>query len=336
MLLTQQFTEIDNQTSRKDGTPLFWSCCLGYKDLAEVLLLNGADVNKSTSWGATPLHACADNNRVDIMTLLLQFNADVDRQTKNGDTPLHLASYRGHSQCVRCLVEQGADVERRNKKRQTPLTEAYSGGHCELYKYLKAVKSLNLARNSTKVDETCSNNSGRPQFESTTDSSVWLSQSLSTAQFPEVPDYPFNKQFREVPHDAVASQKSVTSGISKNFRFPDSAEIRPKFTDVKTNFHKDTEQISTKLDVSGSETASIESCDSCSNNSDTHVMRRLSSCDLGFHDKKSVIGVLRVPQADFFSEDFPSLSTGDLTSTNDLSSTFLTSESTHKMTFKNI
>lgn len=67
ILLQEKYTYIDRQTSKKDGTALFWSCCQGYYDIVQLLLLHGADVNKSTAWGATPLHACADHNQVDIL-----------------------------------------------------------------------------------------------------------------------------------------------------------------------------------------------------------------------------------------------------------------------------
>ncbi|XP_045166338.1 ankyrin repeat domain-containing protein 10-like [Mercenaria mercenaria] len=142
ILLQKRYTYLDRQSSKKDGTALFWSCCRGYLDIVHLLLLHGADVNMSTAWGATPLHASADHNHVDILILLLKYGANVNQQTTNGDTPSHLASYRGYAECVQRLAERGANVEIRNNKRHTPIQEAYMRGHYEIYRYLLSVQKL--------------------------------------------------------------------------------------------------------------------------------------------------------------------------------------------------
>ena len=67
ILQQRTYAHIDRQSHRKDGTALFWACCRGYIELVHLLILHGADVDKSTSWGATPLHACADHDHVDIL-----------------------------------------------------------------------------------------------------------------------------------------------------------------------------------------------------------------------------------------------------------------------------
>ena len=67
ILQQRTYTDIDRQTERKDGTALIWACCRGYIELVHLLILHGADVHKTTSWGATALHASADNGHVDIL-----------------------------------------------------------------------------------------------------------------------------------------------------------------------------------------------------------------------------------------------------------------------------
>ncbi|XP_060552966.1 poly [ADP-ribose] polymerase tankyrase-2-like [Ruditapes philippinarum] len=142
ILLQKRYTYLDRQSSKKDGTALFWSCCRGYLDIVHLLLLHGADVNTCTAWGAAPLHASADHNHVEILILLLKYGADVNQQTTNGDTPCHLASYRGYAECVQRLAERGANVEIRNNKRHTPIQESYMQGHYEIYRYLLSVQKL--------------------------------------------------------------------------------------------------------------------------------------------------------------------------------------------------
>lgn len=62
MLQQHRYANIDAQTSRQDGTALYWACSLGFIDLIHLLIFHGADVNAKTEWGATPLCAAADNN----------------------------------------------------------------------------------------------------------------------------------------------------------------------------------------------------------------------------------------------------------------------------------
>lgn len=142
ILQQRTYTSIDKQSPRKDGTALFWACCRGYIEIVHLLILHGADVNKCTSWGSTPLHACADHNHAEILRLLLRFGANVNVQTAQGDTACHLASYRGHAQCVQCLAEHGADINITNNKRHTVLDDAINCGHYDIYQYLLAVQDI--------------------------------------------------------------------------------------------------------------------------------------------------------------------------------------------------
>ncbi|KAH3819216.1 hypothetical protein DPMN_120950 [Dreissena polymorpha] len=142
ILIQKLYSNIDRQSSRKDGTPLFWCCCRGYMELARLILLHGADVNRRTAWGASPLHAGADHNQPDVIKLLVDFGANVNLQTTNGDTACHLAAYRGYKECVYRLVQLGADVNVRNQKHQTAVQEAYSRGHYDIYSYLLRCQTL--------------------------------------------------------------------------------------------------------------------------------------------------------------------------------------------------
>lgn len=67
LLIQRNYKEIDRQSARKDGTALYWACCLGILDIVHLLVLHGADVNSETSWKSTPLHAACDNNHCDVV-----------------------------------------------------------------------------------------------------------------------------------------------------------------------------------------------------------------------------------------------------------------------------
>ncbi|KAK7476330.1 hypothetical protein BaRGS_00032448 [Batillaria attramentaria] len=136
ILRNEQYGCIDCQTSRRDGTALFWACAKGFLELVQLLIHKGANVNARTSYNSTPLIAAADRNRYQVMRCLVQNGADVNAQTSNGDTACHLAAYRGHLEAVKLLVEVGADLDLTNNKFRTPYDDAMRQGHVDILPYL--------------------------------------------------------------------------------------------------------------------------------------------------------------------------------------------------------
>ncbi|XP_071081996.1 protein fem-1 homolog B-like [Haliotis cracherodii] len=141
LLQSQKYGCLDCQTSRRDGTALFWAACRGLIELVELLLTSNASVNASTGYGATPLHAAADAGRVQVIRLLVKNGANVNSLTQSGDTPCHLAAYRGYSHAVQVLVEEGANLNTRNRKCHRPVDEAEANSHFQIVEYLTAVSS---------------------------------------------------------------------------------------------------------------------------------------------------------------------------------------------------
>jgi ankyrin repeat protein len=94
-----------------DGaTPLSIAAFYGYKDIAQFLLVNGANVHARDNNRRTPLHWAAHQNHKDTAMLLLDNKAKINADDKWGNTPLHIAALKGHDEMVALLIARGADA----------------------------------------------------------------------------------------------------------------------------------------------------------------------------------------------------------------------------------
>mgnify|MGYP000480537135 FL=1 len=80
--------------SGEDGwewTPLHYAAIRGHKEIAELLIAKGADVNAKNSVGQTPLQFAAGYGHKEIAELLIDNGADVNVKDDDGETPLDFA-----------------------------------------------------------------------------------------------------------------------------------------------------------------------------------------------------------------------------------------------------
>jgi ankyrin repeat protein len=103
----------------------------------------------------TPLHVAAEIGSRNIVELLLEAGADINvKSVYEGDlTPLHLAVYYGHDNVVATLIDAGADMEVKwGYRGETPLLLAARLGRVEMIEKLLQ-KSANIAANIEGVRE---------------------------------------------------------------------------------------------------------------------------------------------------------------------------------------
>lgn len=102
-------------------TPLHLAAAANLPEIAETLILFGADVDARTSGGFTPLHWAASRAADPVIRALLAAGADVDDKTPDGVTPLHWAAGKNHIETIKVLLRAGADSAATTADGMTPL-----------------------------------------------------------------------------------------------------------------------------------------------------------------------------------------------------------------------
>ena len=99
------------------------------KEILELLIAKGADVNAKRDDGETPLHQAAFLMVAkEIIELLINKGADVNAKSDDGWTPLHVAaSNEGLKEIVELLIDKGSDVSAKSDRGWTPLHYAAEG-----------------------------------------------------------------------------------------------------------------------------------------------------------------------------------------------------------------
>jgi len=85
------------------------------KDIAILLISKGADVNAKDKNSLTPLHWVKNK---EVAELLISKGADVNAKSNDGTTPLHLV---GNKEVAELLILKGANVNTKNNLGKTPL-----------------------------------------------------------------------------------------------------------------------------------------------------------------------------------------------------------------------
>jgi len=128
-----------NQIDGTGNTPLFWAAWNGHERVVKRLLgRDHIDPNKPNKYGQTPLHGAAWNGHEGVVKILLaRDDVDPDKPDKGSRTPLSLATGGGHEEVVKILLERDdIDPNKPNRYGQTPLHGAAWNGHEGVVKIL--------------------------------------------------------------------------------------------------------------------------------------------------------------------------------------------------------
>ena len=130
--------DVEVKNELDEETPLMAACVAGHVNVAERLVVGGANVMARGAYDRTVLHAACQNGEVDVVRYLLALGVlDVDAEDDHGERPLDDACDNGHVEVVKVLVEDGgADVDVEGKNKYGPIYSACYGGSVEILRVL--------------------------------------------------------------------------------------------------------------------------------------------------------------------------------------------------------
>jgi ankyrin repeat protein len=105
---------------------LLYACSRNRREIALILLREGADPNLADKLGACPLHRAVGCGHAELTRLILNNanNLDVNKTDGYLNTSLHYAFEEGFSEICKILINHGAKNDIRNKQGLTPLEMA--------------------------------------------------------------------------------------------------------------------------------------------------------------------------------------------------------------------
>mmetsp|Transcript_85736 Transcript_85736/g.188241 ORF Transcript_85736/g.188241 Transcript_85736/m.188241 type:complete len:748 (-) Transcript_85736:481-2724(-) len=128
------------------STALHLAAASGSLELVRLLSDSGADINKPSSAGATPVFVAAHRGRSDVVRWLAQSGADLEAKTRDGAAPLLAAAQEGHEGVVRLLCEAGVCQDGAMRGGWTALCLAALRGHLDVVEILTSSSILSNNR----------------------------------------------------------------------------------------------------------------------------------------------------------------------------------------------
>jgi ankyrin repeat protein len=132
-------TDVNLRDKTTGTTALDHAVDNGNREMVELLLSRGANVNARNGSGRTALMRIGEEATSDLVWDLLNAGAEVNFKSETGETALITAAYQNNVEALKALLDAGADVSNKDEDGQTALMVAAENGH------LQNVRALVLA-----------------------------------------------------------------------------------------------------------------------------------------------------------------------------------------------
>ena len=137
-LLLMHGANIEDSSCADNQTPLHIASQRGHLETTKWLLNHGANANSHSEHGWTPLHFAACHGDLEVCRILLEYDAEVNARSGNGSTPFLEASQSGHPDVIWLLLDHNAEVHVQDSGGNTPLQGAARSGLLEVVRKLLA------------------------------------------------------------------------------------------------------------------------------------------------------------------------------------------------------
>jgi ankyrin repeat protein len=126
-LLVKNGADMNVKDSQRGATALMYATIQGHADMVRLLLKHGAGINDKGSkiWKShTALIMAVMNENQELVQIFLEYEADVNETDDDLETALFKAARNGNEKIVILLIKNGANINAKNRSRWTPLMVA--------------------------------------------------------------------------------------------------------------------------------------------------------------------------------------------------------------------
>jgi ankyrin repeat protein len=136
-----------------DTTALCQAVVKNNIDVVRILVNHGANMEDMCQYlerRYTPLHAACMFDRKEIAEILLQGGANVNSRNHDGDTPLHLACLMRYKEIIGLLIQYGADLFLNSDDGETPYSLLHDVGDEQNYRDTVGVIAKKITQHKDK------------------------------------------------------------------------------------------------------------------------------------------------------------------------------------------
>lgn len=130
--------DVNMRSARGNITPLLAAADGGHKNIVEILIANGSEVNAKDEEGETAMMHAVRKGHKETFEMLIAKGADVNLKNNKEFTAMMLAAAAGHKDFVETLIAKGGDVNAEGAEGVTALMVAKLNKHEDIAKMLEA------------------------------------------------------------------------------------------------------------------------------------------------------------------------------------------------------